>query len=121
MRALLDTNILIDYVRGVPQARDELMLHTDAMVSVITWIEVMAGAANEDQAGQLRSFLTRFHLIPVDDAVSDLAASIRREHRMRLPDAVIWASARCAGALLVTRDTKDFPADDPGVRVPYQI
>lgn len=121
MRALLDTNILVDYLRGVPRARDELRLYADPMVSVITWIEVMAGAATEDEAGRLRSFLTRFHLVPLDEAVSDLAASIRREHRMRLPDAVIWASARSNGALLVTRDTKDFPAGDPGVRVPYQL
>ncbi len=37
----------------------------------------------------------------------------------RLPDAIIWATAREASALLVTRNTKDFPADVPGVRVPY--
>jgi hypothetical protein len=40
---------------------------------------------------------------------------------MKLPDAIIWASARCNGRLLVTRNTKDFPAGDPVVRYPYEV
>jgi len=40
---------------------------------------------------------------------------------MRLPDALIWASAQHESALLVSRNTRDFPADAPGVRVPYQL
>jgi hypothetical protein len=34
---------------------------------------------------------------------------------------VVWASARIDGRLLVTRNTKDFPAADPGVRHPYRV
>ncbi len=48
------------------------------------------------------------------------AISIRREHRLKLPDAIVWASALGANALLVTRNTKDFPRDEPSVRFPYQ-
>ena len=33
--------------------------------------------------------------------------------------AIVWASARTESALLVTRNTRDFPADEPGVRLPY--
>jgi predicted nucleic acid-binding protein len=47
--------------------------------------------------------------------------TIRRTRRIRLPDAIVWASARTESALLVTRNTKDFPEADPGVRVPYTI
>ena len=46
---------------------------------------------------------------------------LRRARRLRLPDALIWATDRRRGSLLVTRNTKDFPKDDPGVRVPYSI
>ena len=38
-----------------------------------------------------------------------------------LPDAIVWASARVHAMLLVTRDAKGFPEDDPGVRIPYRI
>ncbi|MGD9896259.1 MAG: hypothetical protein AB7T14_04150 [Candidatus Methylacidiphilaceae bacterium] len=37
----------------------------------------------------------------------------------KLPDAVVWASAQDRALLFVTRDRKDFPAGDPGVRFPY--
>ncbi len=121
MRALLDTNILIDYLGGLAAARDELARYEDPSISAITWMEVMAGAADQEEGARLRSFLSGFRLVPIDEAVSELAVAIRRDRRIRLPDAIIWASARHIGGLLVTRNTRDFPADEPDVRVPYSI
>ena len=121
MSALVDTNVLIDYLAGIEAARDELSRHNDPAISAITWMEVMVGAAGDRESARLRWFLAGFTRVPIDDEVSELAVAIRREHRLRLPDAIIWASARRSGRILVTRNTKDFPAGDPGVRVPYSI
>ena len=121
MRALLDTNILIDYLRGVPEARDEIARYRQPAISAITWMEVMVGASDDREAARLRSFLAGFRLVPIDEEVSELAVAIRREHRTRLPDAIIRASARRIEGLLVTRNTKDFAADEPDVRVPYSL
>jgi len=46
---------------------------------------------------------------------------IRQQRRIRLPDAIVWASAQQHSLLLVSRNTKDFPASEPGVRVPYKL
>ena len=121
MSALIDTNVLIDYLAGIEAAREELSRHNDPAISAITWMEVMVGAADDRESARLRWFLSGFTRVPIDDEVSELAVAIRREHRLRLPDAIIWASARRSGRILVTRNTKDFPAGDPGVRVPYSI
>ena len=121
MRALIDTNILIDYLHGIEAAREELVLHAEPSISAITWMEVLVGASDEREAARLKWFLSGFERIAIDDAVSELAVAIRREHRIRLPDAIVWASARSIGGLLVTRNTKDFPRGDPGVRVPYSL
>jgi hypothetical protein len=51
--------------------------------------------------------------------IAERAVALRRARRVKLPDALIWATAETQGALLVTRNTKDFPADAPGIRVPY--
>ena len=59
--------------------------------------------------------------MPADLGVAEEGVRLRREHRMRLPDALVSATARRRSALLVTRNTKDFPKDEPGVRVPYRI
>ena len=48
--ALFDTNILIDYLRGYQPAIDEIEYWDDAVISSITWMELMAGAkTNEDE------------------------------------------------------------------------
>ncbi len=120
VKALFDTNVLIDYLNAVPEARAELRRYSEKAVSIITWIEVMVGAdAGLEQA--TRSFLGSFEVIAVNEQIAERAVSLRRSRRIKLPDAVIWATAQAEGALLVTRNTKDFPRDDPGIRAPYSL
>jgi len=120
VKALFDTNILIDFLGGAPEARDEVALYDDAAISIVTWMEVMVGAT-DPTADATRAFLNNFELIGLDREVADLAVQLRRRYGLKLPDAIIWASARHQGRLLVTRNTKDFPPGDPGVRAPYVI
>jgi predicted nucleic acid-binding protein len=120
VKILIDTNVLIDFLRGIPAARTELARYADKAISVITWMEVMAGAPLAlEQA--TRGFLDGFQLIALDPEIAERAVAIRRDHRLKLPDAIVWASAQVHARLLLTRDTKGFPADDPGVRVPYVV
>jgi predicted nucleic acid-binding protein len=120
MKAVFDTNILIDYLVGVEGARRELALYTRPLISVITWIEVMVGA-REGEESQLGAFLDGFDQVPIDDRIAKTAVSIRRRYRIRIPDAIIWATAKSSNALLVTRNTRDFPVEAPDIRVPYAL
>lgn len=120
VKALFDTNIILDHIKGVKDAPVELALYDDRAISIVTVIEVLVGVTPASEAAE-RAFLGRFAVIPLDDDVAEQAALLRRAHRMKLPDAVVWASARREGRLLVTRNTKDFPVGDPGVRHPYIV
>jgi predicted nucleic acid-binding protein len=120
VKALFDTNILVDYLNAVPQARTELQRYTDKAVSIITWMEVMIGADRALEAAT-RSFLRGFDVVAIDERIAERAASLRRNHRIKPPDAIIWATAQAHAMLFVTRNTKDFPTDDPGVRAPYRL
>ena len=120
MKALIDTNVLVDFLNGAADARRELELYDDAAISIVTWMEVMVGAADGDLE-PTKAFLSAFELIGLDEAVADRAVRLRRAHRVKLPDAIIWATAQSSGRLLVTRNTRDFPAGDPGVRSPYTL
>jgi len=119
MNALFDTNILIDYLNGVDAARKEIERHSRRFISIVTWMEVLTGAHNEEEADVIELFFRDFHVVEISRAIARDAVALRRERRLRLPDALIWASARSQSALLVTRNTKDFPATEPGIRVPY--
>jgi predicted nucleic acid-binding protein len=121
VRALFDTNILVDYLNGLEEARDEIGRHESRAVSAVTWMEVLVGAESDEEEGTIRDFLAGFQVLEVDRDTAEEAVRLRRSKRIRLPDAIIWATARVAGALLVTRNTKDFPAEDPGIRVPYTL
>jgi len=88
---------------------------------MITWIEVMTGAATQEEEAVLRAFLLNFQCLPITSAVAERAAVNRRQNRIKLPDAIILATAEVAGRQLVTRNVKDFPAGMRGVRVPYRV
>jgi predicted nucleic acid-binding protein len=117
---LFDTNILIDYLNGVEPAKTELDSRVDKAISLITWMEVMVGATPETEA-VMRHFLSSFINLPIDEKVSDLAVVLRKKHKIKLPDAIVWATAQVNKRILVTRNTKDFSDNEPGVYVPYKI
>ncbi|HVU37384.1 MAG TPA: type II toxin-antitoxin system VapC family toxin [Opitutales bacterium] len=119
MKALFDSDVLIDYLLGEPKAKAEIQLHDERLISIVSWAEVMVGAKNEQESRQCRDFLAAFSVVPFDEPIAEEAVRLRQAHRMKLPDAIVWASARRNNALLVTRNTKDFPRNDPGVRIPY--
>jgi predicted nucleic acid-binding protein len=120
MKALFDTNILVDYLSGVAAAKVEISLYDDKAISIITWMEVQIGTDEADQMSVDR-FLSKFTLLPLDAKVSAKAVALRRKSRIKLPDAVIWATAMVESRLLVTRNVKDFPATLPGIRIPYSL
>ncbi len=120
VKALFDTNILIDHLNNIRQARSEILRYAQGSISIVTWIEVMVGAMPEHEEAT-RAGLDDFSVIPLDEHIAEMAVRLRRTRRLKLPDAIIWASARVHGLLLVTRDAKGFPADDPGIRIPYQL
>ena len=118
---LFDTNILIDHLNGVAKATREIRRSHDPAISVITWIEVMTGAASPREEAILRAFLSNFQYLEMTREVAERAAKIRREKRIKMPDAIILATAEAGGRHLVTRNVKDFPSGTRGVRVPYKV
>lgn len=119
---LLDSVILIDHFNGQSEATRFLLENRESVsISIITRAEVLTGF---DPLGevQARAFLNLFptHALTLEDA--DLAASLRREHRWKLPDALQAAVAINRGLTLATRNSKDFdPACHSFVAIPYRL
>lgn len=118
-----DANIVIDALAGYQLARTEIeravQLSSRPWISRMAWIEVLS-KGTEATVRDALAFLSRFGLDEIDDEISRRAAALRRERpRLKSPDAVILATAQIRGRVLITRNTKDFPAAMPGIRVPY--
>ena len=119
MNAIIDTNILIDSHAGVDAAAAELERYDQLAVSRVTWIEFFTGARNPKMKLERQLIIGNFELLEVSREVAKEAVSIRQETRLKLPDAIILATARVHGLLLVTRNHRDFPRSEPDVRIPY--
>lgn len=120
-----DANILIDALAGFPPARSEIQravaVGNRPWISRMAWIEVLS-KGNEAVVRDTVAFLDRFGMDEIDEEISLRAAALRRDRpRLKSPDAIILATAQTRGRVLVTRNTKDFPAEMPGIRVPYTL
>lgn len=96
------------------------MRYSAHRISRIVWTEVLAGEALEARS-RVQELISHFEVVELDQRIAMAAADIRHRMRMKLMDAYILATAQVNGAILITRNTKDFPAEMPGIRVPYTL
>ena len=113
-----DTNILIDWLNDRPPAITELSRYSRHRLSRIVWTEILAGESLETR-DVIRELLAAFDIVEIDARIAAAAADIRHRSPMKLLDAYVLATAQVNGAILITRNTQDFPANLPGIRVPY--
>lgn len=113
-----DSNIVIDWLNDSQAATNELARYSRHRISRIVWTEVLAGEPLE-RRDSIAQIIAPFEIVELDARIAMAAADIRHRMRIRLLDAYIFATAQVNGAILVTRNIKDFPAQMPGIRVPY--
>jgi predicted nucleic acid-binding protein len=124
---LIDTDVLIDHLRGEKRALSFLkQIGGEGSVvsySVIGKAEIYSGIQPEEEDAVSRLF-RGMREIPVDGEVAEMAGRYRKvfyaSHGVLLPDALVAASAKKIGATLVTLNKKHFPMDDIVIRVPYR-
>lgn len=113
-----DTNIVIDWLNDSDAATRELERYPRHRISRIVWTEVLAGEPLETR-DKVQRLIAPFEVVELDARIALAAADIRQRMGIKLLDAYILATAQVNGSILVTRNIKDFPANMPGIRVPY--
>ena len=121
MKAVIDSDVLIDYLQGEPQAKEEIDRYSQALYSIVSWMEVMCGADTEEEKSNAELLFRSLVKVELSAEIARQAVDERKTLGLKLPDAVILATADCEGCILVTRNTKDFDDSDPRVRIPYSI
>jgi predicted nucleic acid-binding protein len=109
--SLLDTNIAIGLLDGRQAALDRLAMLGAAVatsaVSQITRIELLGWhAISARHEAKVLQLLTSLQVLPLDAAVEQAAIDLRRRTRLKLPDAIIGATALVHGLRLVTLDAR---------------
>jgi predicted nucleic acid-binding protein len=104
-RIVLDTNIVIDLTESVPS----IFTKENRFVSVVSEMEMLAFPSLTPETEQKRlKLLSRLTIVPLTDPIKQEAIRIRRygTPRLKLPDAIIVATAVILNAALVTNDIK---------------
>jgi predicted nucleic acid-binding protein len=113
-RLLIDTDVLIEYLRGREKGLEYLEdLDADLSISVISVAELFSGVKGDEEKRVLQQFLLAFTVLPVTERVARTGGFYRREYRPShgtgLADALIAATAEELGLSLVTFNRRHFP------------
>ena len=112
-RFLLDTNSIIYYLdNALPRAASIFLdgaLDDEAYISVISKIELLGWNPPEGTSLEtVKDFVDKATILQLDDAVVQKTIDIRRSKRIKLPDAIIAATALVNGLEIISRNTSDF-------------
>ena len=121
---LLDTDVLIDYLRGTAGASTFLEeAKTPFLISAMTVGELYSGVREGNERAALEVFLQEFEIILISHEIARrgglLCRDYRKSHGVGLADALIAATAEIHHLELVTLNQKHFPMLDK-VIVPYK-
>lgn len=108
-RLLLDSNIAIYLSKKSLLVSDFSRPYDELLVSLITYMEVVGYPfidANEEAF--TRSLFSLLAPLPITQAIADRVVVYRKIRKVKLPDAIILATAREHGCVLVTRNVSDF-------------
>ena len=106
---LIDTNVLIDaQARKLPAdaliALGEI-IDRDFTISFITFIEYLGF---KDISKSAEVFIRLANVIEIDKEIIEICVKLRKISTIKLPDAIIAATALSRGLTIVTRNTSDF-------------
>lgn len=112
---LIDTDVLIDYSRGIEKTKGILKTlesdHTLA-ISVVTHLELMVGCENKADFKSLQNFLSNFEIIQLSKSISEKAVDLFKKYRLShgvlIPDMLIASTALILEIPLLSKNRKDF-------------
>lgn len=123
---LVDTDVIIDYLRGNSKALvylDKIQAGSGCYISAMTIAELYSGVREGSEKILLDDFFKEFHVAVLDEEIGKKAGIFRRDygktHGSGLADCIIAATAECLDFTLVTLNRKHFPMLKKVV-VPYQ-
>lgn len=111
---LLDTDVLVDYLRGNHHGAAFINAHADRIIlSAIVVAELYAGVKGDDEHAALDRFVSLFRVVPVDAEIAKIGGLYKRRYAksngIGLADAIIAASAITEKADLKTLNVKHYP------------
>ena len=124
VKYLVDTDILIDFLRGNAEAKQFVKEYVDIMgISSITVAELYSGVREGKEREYLDAFFNMITVLPVDNRIAVQGGLFRRDymksHGTGFADSIIAATSRIHGVMLCSLNRKHFPMIK-NLKVPYK-
>ncbi len=119
-KGVFDSNIIIFFSKRKFDIDELSSKYAEIYVSIVSYIEVYAYEFEYAEEKLLTDrFLKNVEILEVNKEIADLAIVYRKSKtkKIKLPDAIILASAKSINADLITDDYRDFQNIDPTVNV----
>lgn len=108
-KVLLDSNILIYLSKGTLEIEAVFNAYDEFYISIITYMEVMGFKFDDEkELAVVKALLDNFHMININPEIAEIVIAIRQKKRIKLPDAIILASAIFLKCHLLTKNVNDF-------------
>jgi predicted nucleic acid-binding protein len=111
---IFDSDVLMWFLRGESNAVDLIDATADRSLSIVSLMETLQGAKSKPEMRMVRELFREatFQVIPLNESIGHVAASLIEEHSLnsglQVADALIAATALGAGDVLVTANVKHF-------------
>ena len=109
-RYLVDSNTVIDFCNGkLPNEGKNLLTSISPEISIVTNVEIFATLGISDRESLLlKKFVSIAFVHAFTTDLLQNTIDIRQNYKIKLPDAIIAATALTYGLILISRNTKDF-------------
>jgi predicted nucleic acid-binding protein len=110
---LLDTNVLIEILKGNQETIDKVQsFDLTLALSSISVMELYYGALNKAELNKLEKFISLFHIVQLNEDISihttRLVKEYAKSHNLDIPDSLIASTALVHKYKLFTYNIKDF-------------
>jgi predicted nucleic acid-binding protein len=108
-KVLVDSNIIIYLSKGELTIENALRGYDDFYISIITYMEVLGFQFNDEkEIDIIKELLGYFKVVNVNLEIAEIVVSLKQKKKIKLPDAIILATAEFIRCDLLTKNVKDF-------------
>jgi tRNA(fMet)-specific endonuclease VapC len=117
-KGLLDSNVIIDASKGIISTEDLINQYDYLYTSIISYVETLGYRfEDEDEKELVLQILRHVEIVDLNQQIADIAIEYRQRRKIKLPDALVLATAKHIEAILLTSDVADFKNVDNSVTI----
>ena len=116
-KVLLDSNIVIYLSQGKLSINEVIDDDKQYAISLITYMEILSyNFTNKDEEEFIKQLLSFFTIIDINQEIAEKVITLKKQRKIKLPDAIIVATALYENAVLYTNDKQLHSVEDLNIR-----